>query len=59
MLSCGAVFKSFENSRILKQGFFLFPLSQLKIPPFIQGMENCVLELSEGKHTPELAIWTK
>ena len=58
MLSCRAVFKSFENSRILKQGFFS-PLSQLKIPPFIQGMENCVLELSEGKHAPELAIWTK
>ena len=55
MLSCRAVFKSFENSRILKQGFFS-PLSQLKIPPFIQGMENCVLELSEGKHAPELAI---
>lgn len=54
MLSCRAIFKSFENSRILKQGFFF--LSQLKIAPFIQGMENCVSELSEGKHVPKLDI---
>lgn len=54
MLSCRAVFKSFENSSILKQGFF--PPESIKEILFYSRDGKLCSELSEGKHAPKLDI---